>query len=77
MDIIGIKDSVRHLRFATDDLKAVRSAAQLAIEYEEENCAADALRVIDRAIESIVKDVEEAVGEIDRCIGDEKDAHCE
>ena len=74
MDIIGIKDSNRQLRYAIDDLKAVRSAAQLAVDFGEEDCAADALRVIDRAIESIVKDVEEAIGEIDRCIGDEKGA---
>ena len=74
MDIIGIKDSARQLRYAIDDLKAVRSAAQLAIEYGEEDGAAETLRVIDRTIESIVKDVEEAIGEIDRCIGDEKGA---
>ena len=74
MDIIGIKDSARHLRFAADDLKAVRTAAQLAVEYGEEDGAAETLRVIDRAIESIVTDIEEAVGKIEKCVSDEKGA---
>ena len=74
MDIIGIKDSARHLRFAADDLKAVRSAAQLAINFGEEDGVVDTLKVIYRAIESIVKDGVEAVGEIEKCVGDEKDA---
>ena len=73
MDIIGIKDSVRHLRFAADDLKAVRSVI-LVVEDDGYDSAAEAIKVIDLAIESIVKDVEEAIGEIDRCIGDEKGA---
>lgn len=75
MDIIGIKDNGRLLRFACDDLRAVRSAAQLAV-YHEECDSDDMLRVIDQALGSIIVDIEEAVGKIENCLGDEGSHKC-
>ena len=74
MDIIGIKDNLRHLHFACEDLKAVKSVI-LAVEDDGYDGVADALKVIDRALEAIVADIEEALEEIDRCVSGKEDAH--
>ena len=65
---IGIKDSNRLVHFACDAIRAIRYSILFAVEYVEYNNAIDALRVIIRVLESIVKSIEENVDEIDKCI---------
>ena len=65
MDTIAIIDIKQQLRFANDDLKAIRSIILTVGDHEEYANAYEALKVIDRALVSIINDIQEVVDGID------------
>lgn len=65
MDTIAIYDNNRKLVIAVDDLKAIRSMILTVGDHEEYANAYEALKVIDRALTSIIDDMQEAIDGID------------
>ena len=65
MDLITIQDKMKQLAFALDDLKAIRSIILTVGDHEEYANAYEALKVIDRALSSIVDDIQGAIDSID------------
>ena len=54
-----IYDSNRQLKYANDDLRAIRG------DHTEYDNAYDTLKVIDKALEAIIEDIQRAVNNID------------
>ena len=73
MDSISIHDKNQQLKFAVDDLGAVRSIILTVGDHEEYANAYDALKVIDRALSPIIGDIQEAVIAIDEALKKEQD----
>ena len=65
MDAITIQDKMKQLTFALDDLKAIRSIILTVGDHGEYENAYEALKVIDRALTSIVDDIQGAIDSID------------
>ena len=61
MDLIRIHDKNQLLKFALDDLRAIRSIILTVDDHEEYANAYEALKVIDRALTSITDDIQDAV----------------
>lgn len=68
MDLISIHDKNQLLKFAVDDLKAVRSIILTVGDHEDYANAYEALKVIDRALEPIVEDIQEAINTINQAL---------
>ena len=60
-----IQDNNRLLKFACEDLRGVRSLILTVTDHPEYANAYDALSVIDRALRSIIDDIQEAIDNID------------
>ena len=65
MDTVAIYDNNRKLIIAVDDLKAIRSMILTVGDHEEYANAYEAMKVIDRALTSIIDDMQEAIDGID------------
>lgn len=65
MDTIAINDSKQQLIFANDDLRAIRSIILTVGDHEEYANAYEALKVIDRSLNSIIDDIQVAIDGID------------
>ena len=65
MDSITIKDKTKQLTFAVDDLKAISSIILTVGDHEEYANAYEALKVIDRSLNSIIDDIQVAIDGID------------
>ena len=65
MDTTAIHDSNKKLIIAVDDLKAIRSTILTIGDHEEYANAYEALKVIDRALDSIIGDIQNAIDGID------------
>ena len=61
MDTIAIYDNNQKLIIAVDDLRAIRSMILTVGDHEEYANAYEALKVIDRALMTIIDDVQEAI----------------
>lgn len=68
MDTITIHDCNQQLKFALDNLRAIRSIILTVDDHEEYANAYEALIVIDRALVSITDDIQEAVDGIDAAL---------
>ena len=68
MDLIRIHDKNQLLKFALDDLRAIRSIILTVDDHEEYANAYETLKVIDRALVSITDDIQEAVNGIDAAL---------
>ena len=60
-----IQDNNQLLKFACEDLRGVRSLILTVTDHPEYANAYDALSVIDRALRSIIDDIQEAIDNID------------
>ena len=65
MNTIDICDKVQLLKFVCDDLRAISSVILTVGDHEEYANAYEALKVIDRALVSIINDIQEVVDGID------------
>lgn len=65
MDTVAIYDNNRKLIIAVDDLKAIRSMILTVSDHEEYANAYEAMKIIDRALTSIIDDMQEAIDGID------------
>ena len=68
MDTIAIYDNNQKLIIAVDDLRAIRSMILTVGDHEEYANAYEALKVIDRALMTIIDDVQEAIDSIDAAL---------
>ena len=68
MDTIAICDNNQKLIIAVDDLRAIRSMILTVGDHEEYANAYEALKVIDRALMTIIDDVQEAIDGIDAAL---------
>ena len=68
MDTIAICDNNQKLIIAVDDLRAIRSMILTVGDHEEYANAYEALKVIDRALMTIIDDVQEAIDSIDAAL---------
>lgn len=68
MDTTDIYDSNQKLILAADDLKAVSSMILTVGDHEEYANAYEAMKVIDRALTSIIDDMQEAIDGIDTAL---------
>ena len=73
MDLMSIHDKKQLLKFAVDDLNAVRSIILTVGDHEEYANAYEAMRVIDRALSPIIGDIQGAIEAIDTALKKEKD----
>ena len=60
-----IQDNNQLLKFACEDLRGVRSLILTVTDHPEYANAYDTLSVIDRALRSIIDDIQEAIDNID------------
>ena len=67
-DTIAIYDNNQKLIIAVDDLRAIRSMILTVGDHEEYANAYEALKVIDRALMTIIDDVQEAIDSIDAAL---------
>ena len=63
-----IYDSNRQLKYANDDLRAIRSMILTTGDHTEYDIAYDTLKVIDKALEAIIEDIQRAVNDIDTAL---------
>lgn len=68
MDTIAIFDNNQKLIIAVDDLRAIRSMILTVGDHEEYANAYEAMKVIDRALMTIIDDVQEAIDSIDAAL---------
>ena len=68
MDTTDIRDSSSKLKEACDDLMAVRSVLLTVSDHPEYANAAQALKVVDRALGPVIDDIQEAVDTIERSL---------
>ena len=68
MDTVAIYDNNRKLIIAVNDLRAIRSMILTVGDHEEYANAYEALKVIDRALMTIIDDVQEAIDSIDAAL---------
>ena len=73
MDTIAIYDNNRQLIIAVDDLRAISSMILTVRDHEEYANAYEALKVVDRALMTIIGDVQEAIDSIDAALKKEND----
>lgn len=67
-----IQDSNQLLKFACEDLKGIQSIILTVNDHPEYANAREALGVIDRALCSIIGDMQEAIGRIDKALKQEE-----
>ena len=65
METLSIHDSSQQLKFVCDDLRAISSVILTAGDHTEYANAYEVLKVIDRALWSIVEDLQGAIDNID------------
>ena len=63
-----IQDSNQLLKFACEDLKGIQSIILTVNDHPEYANAHEALGVIDRALYSIIGDIQEAINRIDKAL---------
>ena len=63
-----IQDSNQLLKFACEDLRGIQSIILTVNDHPEYANAHEALGVIDRALCSIIGDMQEAIGQIDEAL---------
>ena len=68
MDTVAIYDNNRKLIIAVDDLKAILSMILTVGDHEEYANAYEAMKVIDKALTSIIDDMQEAIDGIDTAL---------
>lgn len=62
--MIELEDSRQQLKFISEGLRAIRSAALMADEYKDWDIEGDIVRLIALAIEPIMSDVDEVITKI-------------
>ena len=67
-----IQDSNQLLKFACEDLRGIQSIILTVNDHPEYANAHEALVVIDRALCSIIGDMQEAIGRIDKALKQEE-----
>ena len=67
-----IQDSNQLLKFACEDLRGIQSIILTVNDHPEYANAREALGVIDRALCSIIGDMQEAIGRIDEALKEEE-----
>ena len=67
-----IQDSNQLLKFACEDLRGIQSIILTVNDHPEYANAREALGVIDRALCSIIGDMQEAIGRIDNALKQEE-----
>ena len=67
-----IQDSNQLLKFACEDLRGIQSIILTVNDHPEYANAREALGVIDRALCSIIGDMQEAIGRIDKALKEEE-----
>ena len=67
-----IQDSNQLLKFACEDLRGIQSIILTVNDHPEYANAHEALGVIDRALCSIIGDMQEAIGRIDEALKEEE-----
>lgn len=66
--MMELEDSRQELKYISEDLRAIRTAALMADEDREWNTEGDVVRLIALAIEPIMKSLDEVMVKIDRVI---------
>ena len=66
--MMELEDSRQQLKFISEDLRAIRSAALMADENRDWDTEGDVVRLIALAIEPIMRGVEEVTMNLDRLI---------
>lgn len=66
--MIELNDSLQQLKFISEDLQAIRSVALMADENRDWNCEGDIVRLIGRATEPVIRDIEEIIVTLDKVI---------
>ena len=72
MTITDIQDNNQLLRFACEDLRGVQSLILTVTDHPEYANAYQVMSVIDRALSSIVNDIQEAIDNIDRALSEKE-----
>ena len=67
-----IQDNNQLLKFACEDLRCIQSLILTVTDHPEYANAYEALKVIDRALHSIVDDIQETIDSIDAALIKEK-----
>lgn len=67
-----IQDSNQLLKFACEDLRGIQSIILTVNDHPEYANAREAMGVIDRALCSIIGDMQEAIGRIDKALKQEE-----
>ena len=73
MDTLTIHDRNQQLKFAWEDLKAIRSIILTVGDHEEYANAYEVLKVIDRALDSIIGDIQETIYAIAESLKEQND----
>ena len=68
MTMTDIQDNNQLLKFACEDLRGVQSLILTVTDHPEYANAYQAMSVIDRALSSIVNDMQEAIDNIDEAL---------
>lgn len=72
MTITDIQDNNQLLRFACEDLRGVQSLILTVTDHPEYANAYQVMSVIDRALNSIVNDIQEAIDNIDGALSEKE-----
>ena len=72
MTITDIQDNNQLLRFACEDLRGVQSLILTVTDHPEYANAYQVMSVIDRALSSIVNDIQEAIDNIDGALSEKE-----
>lgn len=66
--MMELEDSRQQLKFISEDLRAIRSAALMADENHEWDTEGDVVRIIALATESVMKSLDEVMAKLDNAI---------
>lgn len=66
--MMELEDSRQQLKFISEDLSAIRSAALIADESRDWDAEGDIVRLIALAAEPILKDLDDVITNLDRVI---------
>ena len=66
--MMELEDSRQQLKFISEDLSAIRSAALIADESRDWDTEGDIVRLIALAVEPIMKDLDDVITHLDRVI---------
>ena len=71
--MMELEDSRQELKYISEDLRAIRTAALMADEAREWDTEGDVVRLIALAIEPIIKSLDDVMVKIDRVIRSKKE----